>query len=84
MAVRELTIRLHARAGELAGTREVRVTLAADARCGDLKRELGVQHPPLAGLVPSCALATDREFLADSAPIGDAAFLHLVPPVSGG
>jgi hypothetical protein len=84
VALRELTIRLHARAGELAGVAEASVAIEASASCADVKRELALRHPPIAALVRVCALATDREFLADSAPVGEATRFHLVPPVSGG
>ena len=75
---------LHARAGELAGMTEASVDVSDAASAGSVKRELARALPSLAALMASCALATDAEFLADAAPLGDAARLHLIPPVSGG
>ena len=75
---------MHARAGELAGVAEAAVDVSDAASAGSVKRELARALPSLEGLLGSCALATDAEFLADAAPLGDAALLHLIPPVSGG
>lgn len=79
-----VTVRLHAQAADLAGAREARPELDAAATCRDVKRALARLHPGLAPLVPSCALATDAEYLPDGAAVDDGAVLHLVPPVSGG
>jgi hypothetical protein len=81
---RRVVVKLHARAGELAGTTEAEVLVGAGASCAAVKLELARKHPALADLLASCALATDAEFLADGAPVGDVLALHLVPPVSGG
>jgi len=80
----QVIVRLHAQAADLAGRRESRAELAEASTCGDVKRALARLHPALEALVPSCALATDREYLADGTPVEDGAVLHLVPPVSGG
>jgi molybdopterin converting factor small subunit len=77
-------VRLHAQAADLAGTRESCPEVTAPSTCGDVKRALARLHPALEPLVPSCALATDAEYLADGASVDDGAVLHLVPPVSGG
>jgi molybdopterin converting factor small subunit len=75
-------VRLHALAAEAAGAPEAVVEVAEGASCADVKRALAADHPALAGLLRSAALATDAEYLRDSAPAADP--LHLVPPVSGG
>jgi molybdopterin converting factor small subunit len=79
-----VTVRLHARAADLAGTRETAADVDARATCADVKRALVRLHPALEGLVRSSVLATDREYLADGSRPGDGAALHLIPPVSGG
>jgi molybdopterin converting factor small subunit len=84
MPSRRVTVTLHARAGELAGAREAAVEVTEAASCAEVKRALALRHPTLAHLLSACALATDEEFLGDAAPVGDAASLHLIPPVSGG
>jgi len=80
----QVTVQFHARAAELAGTREAVAEVAAAARCADVKRALAERFPGLAALVSSCVLATDREYLADGTAVEDGARLHLIPPVSGG
>jgi molybdopterin converting factor small subunit len=84
MPSRRIRVVLHARAGELAGVSEASVDVSDAASAGSVKLELARAVPSLAALLGSCALATDAEFLADAAPLGDAALLHLIPPVSGG
>jgi molybdopterin converting factor small subunit len=84
LSERRILVKLHARASELAGAAEADVSVGSGASCAAVKRQLAERHPALAGLLASCALATDAEFLADDAPVGDAASLHLIPPVSGG
>lgn len=81
---RLVLVRLHAQAASLASTEETRVELAAGATAADVKSALAGRHPELAKLLSSCVVATDEEYLRDAAPIGEAAALHLVPPVSGG
>lgn len=84
MPSRRVTVKLHARASELAGALEASVEVPDAASCATVKSELARSHPMLAGLLASCALATDEEFLSDTAPLGDTVRLHLIPPVSGG
>jgi molybdopterin converting factor small subunit len=84
MATRRILVHLHARAAELAGARECAVELPEGADGRRLKAELARRHPALAGLLESCALATDRDLLGDAAAVADAGPLHLLPPVSGG
>ena len=54
------------------------------ATVADLRRRLALDHPPLAGLLPRCAVAVDGEFAQDSLPLADGAEVALLPPVSGG
>lgn len=81
---RRVRVELHARAADLAGAREAELDLAPEATAADLKEELARSHPALEGLLRSCAVATDREYLADGAALGGAERYHLIPPVSGG
>jgi molybdopterin converting factor small subunit len=84
LALRRVEIELHARAGELAGARTAALELAPEATCADLKAALARTHPALGGLLRACAVATESEYLAEAAPLGNGARFHLVPPVSGG
>jgi hypothetical protein len=81
---RTITVELHARSGELAGTGSIHLTVAQDATAADVKRALASRVPALGALLSSSALATEHEYLSDGAPIGPGSAFHLVPPVSGG
>lgn len=80
----QVVVHLHARAAELAGVRACAVELPEAACAGDVKDEVARRHPALSALLPSCAIATDAEYLGDAARVGDARSLHVIPPVSGG
>jgi molybdopterin converting factor small subunit len=84
MRARRVVVHLHALAADLAGAREVVLGLDGEATSADLKRALGAAHPGLEGLLGSGAVATEREYLADAAPLGPGDRFHFVPPVSGG
>jgi hypothetical protein len=84
MTPRRVIVHLHAQAADLAGAREVVLGLGAEATSADLKRALGDAYPGLSGLLDSGAVATEREYLSDAAPLGPGERFHFVPPVSGG
>jgi molybdopterin converting factor subunit 1 len=79
-----VTVRLFARARDLAGADAVTVDLAAGATVADLRRRLAAEAPALAGLLPRCAVAVGQEFAGDSTTLADGAEVALLPPVSGG
>ena len=78
------TVRLFARARDLAGVDRVSVPLPEGATAADLRRRLGAAYPALANLLPRCALAVNEEFAADDLPLPPGAEVALLPPVSGG
>lgn len=79
-----MRVMLFARARELARSDTIDVELSAGATAADLRRQLAVQYPALAGLVPRCALAVNGEFAEDVLPVPSDAEIALLPPVSGG
>jgi molybdopterin converting factor subunit 1 len=79
-----VTVRLFARARDLAGADAVAVDLPDGAQTGALRRALGLQHPRLATLLERSALAVDGEFADDARPLSDGSEVALLPPVSGG
>lgn len=79
-----LTVRLFARAKDLAGRDAVTLTMPDGATAGDLRRRLEAEYPALAGLVERSALAVNAEFAEDSSPLLADADVALLPPVSGG
>lgn len=79
-----VTVRLFARARELAGTGMLAVELPTDSTLGDLRRHLAQSHPKLGPLLERSALAMDDEFADDGVTLHDGADVALLPPVSGG
>ena len=82
--MKQVIVQLHAQAADLAGERQVVVGVGAGATPADLKEALAAAHPCLASLLGSSAVATDREYLSEGAPLGSDERFHIVPPVSGG
>jgi molybdopterin converting factor subunit 1 len=79
-----VTVRLFARAKDLAGADTVRVELTAPATVGDLRRRLAAEHPRLEFLLAHSAFAVDDEFAAPSLVLSAGQEIALLPPVSGG
>jgi molybdopterin synthase catalytic subunit/molybdopterin synthase sulfur carrier subunit len=79
-----VTVRLFARAKDLAGAEAVQVALPESATVADLRRQLTVQCPTLAALLTRSAIAVDDEFASDPTVLREQATVALLPPVSGG
>jgi len=82
--VNNLTVRLFARARDLAGSDHVTVELSPGMTVGDLRRSLGAAYPSLRALLEHSAVAVNNEYAGDSVPLPPDAELALLPPVSGG
>jgi molybdopterin converting factor subunit 1 len=79
-----VTVRLFARARDLAGAPAVAVELPAGATVADLRAALAARHPALAGLLRHSAFAVNDDFASDSLPVPPDCAVALLPPVSGG
>jgi molybdopterin converting factor subunit 1 len=79
-----VTVRLFARARDLAGAGQVTVQLPDTATAGDLRRQLAREIPALAGLLGRSALAVNDEFSQEETPLSEQSEVALLPPVSGG
>jgi molybdopterin synthase catalytic subunit/molybdopterin synthase sulfur carrier subunit len=79
-----VTVRLFARARDLADADRVSVELPAGATAGALRRQLALQIPALSGLLERSALAVGGEFAGDNHILSPEAEIALLPPVSGG
>jgi len=77
-------VRLFARARDLAGADSVAVELPDGSTVADLRRQLALVCPALAGLLERSALAVDNEFADDGQIVSANAEVALLPPVSGG
>lgn len=79
-----LTVKLFARARDLAGSDAVRLSLPPGATVADLRAELARQLPPLARLVPHLLVAMGTEYADDETPLNAQQEIACFPPVSGG
>lgn len=80
----KVTVKLFARARDLAGAETIAVELQDGATIGDLRTQLREQYPDLAGLVPSLLFACGTDYVDDSVTIAADTDLVCFPPVSGG
>jgi molybdopterin converting factor subunit 1 len=79
-----VSIRLFARARDLAGADRVTLRVPAGATVGEVRRRLAAERPALAGLVERSAVAIKDAFAEDSETVPVDAEMALLPPVSGG
>lgn len=80
-----ITVRLFARARDLAGRERVELGLADEnARVADLRRLLVELHPDLGDFLRRCAVAINGDFAEDSMRVPDGCEVAILPPVSGG
>ncbi len=56
----------------------------ATATAADVRALLGERYPALAQLLPPCAVAVNRAYVAADAPLHDGDELVFIPPVGGG
>ena len=72
-------------ARERAAAERIEIEIALDATVADLRTELARLSPPIAELLPSCAIAIEHRYRADEDLLGaDPVEIAVVPPVSGG
>ena len=79
-----VTVKLFARARELAERGEVRVDVPDGATVTQLRRRLREDAPALAGLLDRCRVAVDEEFADEDTVLRETSEVALIPPVSGG
>ncbi len=56
----------------------------APVTAADVRALLGERYPALARLLPPCAVAVNRAYVAADAPLHDSDELVFIPPVGGG
>lgn len=79
-----VTLRLFARARDLAGSEHVKLKLRRSGTIRDLKAELAARHPALRPLIPSLLVAINNNYVGDEQPVIADAEIACFPPVSGG
>ena len=80
----KVTVRLFARLGDIAETRETEVELGEGLRAVDVYRVLCERYPQMSGLNGSLMYALNAEYVDAETPLRDGDELALIPPVSGG
>jgi molybdopterin converting factor subunit 1 len=79
-----ISVRLFARAKDLAGAGALTIDLPPEATVGQLKRRLAEEQPKLSGILERSAVAVNEEFADDETVLRAGAEVALLPPVSGG
>ena len=79
-----LTVRLFARARELAGCDLLKVEVSGGATVADLRNAIIVQIPALGPLLAVSAMAVNHDFATESQALIETDEVAIIPPVSGG
>lgn len=79
-----LTVKLFARARDLAGAETLRMQLEEGATVAALRQALAEQQPTLAGLLGKSAIGVNGDFAAEDRPLTAGDEVAVLPPVSGG
>jgi molybdopterin converting factor subunit 1 len=80
----KISVRLFAKARELAGREWVELEIAGPGRVLELKQTLAVQFPQISALVPSLLVAVGTNYADDQTLLSQADEVACFPPVSGG
>jgi molybdopterin converting factor subunit 1 len=80
----KISVRLFARAKDIAGTDALVLDLPPGATVADLRKQLASECPALDRLLKRSALAVNDEFAGDGLALPHGAEIALLPPVSGG
>jgi molybdopterin synthase catalytic subunit len=79
-----VTVRLFARAKDLAGCDAIQVALPDGATVTDLRQALSLAVPRLKELLPRCAIAVNSDLAEDDTALRLDQEIAILPPVSGG
>ena len=80
----KLSVKLFARAKDLAGAGQVVLELPESATVADVRRALTSAHPALAPLASSLLIAVGTDYAGDQQAIPADSDVACFPPVSGG
>ena len=81
----QLEVLLFAAARDAAGSDMIRVDVDEPSQASDVLEAIGRRLPQLAGLLPSCRLAVDCQYVTSETQVSSASSeIALIPPVSGG
>ncbi len=80
----QLSIKLYARARDLAGSPTIDVALPEGATVAQLRSALVEQHPALTKIAASLLVAIGTDYATDATVLSAASSVSCFPPVSGG
>src|SRR3989442_15677818 len=80
----QVTVRLFATYREVAGSKELKVQLAAGATVRSLLDAIYAKHPRLKGFVETLLLAVNNEFVDAASTLREGDEAALLPPECGG
>ncbi|HEX6122596.1 MAG TPA: molybdopterin converting factor subunit 1 [Ktedonobacterales bacterium] len=80
----QIHIRYFASLREATGQTVEELTLPEGADVATARALLAERYPPLARLLPSCAVAVNRAYVAADTPLHEGDELAFIPPVGGG
>ena len=79
-----LTVKLFARARQVAGAPQLELPWSDGETVQKLKQQLSVAQPNLAPLIPGLLVAVNNEYAQDATTIQSTDEVACFPPVSGG
>lgn len=82
-AATTLRVAVFAGMAEVVGGRRLSIPWSGGS-VDDLRQLVARQHPEVAALLARSAVAVDGRYAADGEPVGCAADVAIIPPVSGG
>jgi molybdopterin converting factor subunit 1 len=77
-------LRYFAALREAAGREGETLELAAGANVAAARSAVGERYPALGRILPSCAVAVNRAYVAGDAPLAEGDELVFIPPLGGG
>lgn len=80
----KISVRLFARARDLAGADCTELNCPEGATIRELKQLLIAQHPALRPMIDSLLIAVDRDFASEDFILTEGVEVACFPPVSGG
>jgi molybdopterin synthase catalytic subunit len=80
----EVEVLFFARARELTGTSDLKLTLPPGATVRTAAQSLNEKFPALEDFLRCCRLALNEEFTTGDEPVPENSVLAVIPPVSGG
>lgn len=80
----KLSVKLFARARDLAGAGNVELDLPEPCRVAEMKQKLAARCPDLKPLLPNLLIAVGNDYAGDETTLQSNSEVACFPPVSGG